>query len=271
MKVLHAALLLILLGAAGCAPVSLEESLLLATSTATITASPTATIDWFPATGTPTPAPTREVTPTPTPELGLAEVFLSDDFSQSGQMEVYKKADGSAAYGKDEFTLAVSAAKGYLTSLRSQPALDDFYLEVSANPSLCHEADSYGLLLRSVNQWSYYRWVITCGGQTRLERVKDGYAVLLQDWQYSAQIPQGPGADLRLAAWMYGGQMRFFIDGIEQFSAKDPLFSSGQVGFFARAAGDTALTVNFSHLSVRAIDPQALPTSTPAPTITPGP
>ncbi len=270
MKILHAALLLILLGAAGCAPASLEGSLLLATSTVTVTASPTATIDWFPATGTPTPAPTREITPTPTPELGLAEVLLSDDFSQRGQMEVYQKSDGSAAYGKNEFTLAVSAAKAYLTSLRSQPALDDFYLEVSANPSLCLEADSYGLLLRSVNQWSYYRWVITCGGQTRLERVKDGYAVLLQDWQYSAQIPQGPGADLRLAAWMYGSQMRFFINGSEQFRVSDPLFSSGQLGFFARAAGDTPLTVNFSLLSVRAIDPQALPTITPAPTITPG-
>lgn len=271
MKALRAALLLILLGASGCAPAPIDGGSFLATETATITASPSPTIEWFPATSTFTPAPTREISPTPTPSLGLAEVLLEDDFSQSGAMTVYKNAAGSAAYGKDEFTLAVSAEKGYLTSLRSQPSLGDFYLEVSANPSLCREKDSYGLLLRAANEWNYYRWVITCGGQTRLERVRDGYAVLIQDWLVSPQIRLGPGVELRLAVWMYGSQMRFFIDGVEQFSARDPLFASGAVGFFARAAGDTPLTVNFSQLSVRAIDPQALPTSSPTPGITSSP
>jgi hypothetical protein len=269
-KVIGAALLLILLGASGCAPASTDSGLILVSDTPTITPSPTATIDWFPATSTFTPAPTFEITPSPTPSLGLAEVLLEDDFGQSGAMSVVKNSTGSAAYGKNEFTLAVAAAKGYLTSLRGQPALSDFFLEVSANPSLCRENDSYGLLLRAANEWSYYRWVITCGGQTRLERVKDGRAVLIQDWLISPQIRLGPGVDLRLAVWMYGSQMRFFIDGVEQFSARDPLFSSGSVGFFARAGGDTPLTVNFSQLSVRAIEPQALPTSTLTPAATPG-
>jgi len=232
---------------------------------------PTETIEWFPATSTPTPVPTRDLTPSPTPALGLAELLLSDDFSQSGQMSIYKNSTGSAAYGKDEFTLAVSAARGYLTSLRSQPELSDFYLEVTANPSLCREGDSYGLLLRAANDWSYYRWVINCSSETRLERVKDGYAVLLQDWLYSAQIRPGPEVDLRLGVWLYGDQMRFYIDGVEQFSARDPVFQTGLLGFFARAGGDTPLTVNFSDLIIRAIDPSALPTSTATPTFTPSP
>lgn len=271
MKILRIALLLILLVGAGCAPRSDEGLPELAAASFTASPAPTDTIDWFPATGTPTPVSTRVETTTPTPELGLSEVLLTDDFSQSGQMSVYKTANGSAAYGRKEFTLAVAAARGYLTSLRSQPELGDFYLEVSANPSLCREGDSYGLLLRAANEWNYYRWVVTCSGETRLERVKDGFAVLLQDWLYSAQIPQGPEANLRLGVWMHGDQMRFFIDGVEQFDARDPLWTSGLLGFFARAKGDTPLTVNFSDLSVRAIDPLALPSETVMPSITSSP
>ncbi len=260
MKTFYAALLLFLLGAAGCAPLVTEPTPIL--ETASPTPSPTATIDWFPATATPTPAPIIEQTPTATPDLGLGEVLLSDDFAESGKWQTFQTTAGSAAYGDHEFTLAVSSPKGYLTSLRSQPELGNFYLEVSVNPSLCQIGDSYGLLLRALNEWSYYRWVITCDGQHRLERVKDGFAVLVQDWLYSAQIRPGAEVDLRLAVWMSANQMRFFIDGVEQFSARDPVWTSGRIGFFARAGGDTPLTVNFSNLSARAITATTLPTST---------
>ena len=196
-------------------------------------------------------------------------MLLTDDFSQSGQMSVYKTANGSAAYGRKEFTLAVAAARGYLTSLRSQPELGDFYLEVTVNPSLCREGDSYGLLLRAANEWNYYRWVVTCSGETRLERVKDGFAVLLQDWLYSAQIPQGPEA---ICAWASG------CTAIKCASSSMVSSSSTRVIRFGRAVywllcageGDTAYG-KFQRLSVRAIDPLALPSETVMPSITSSP
>jgi hypothetical protein len=256
-------MLLILVGAAACTPAAIEIAPVVETIIPSLTTSPTGTIDWFPATSTFTPAPTQAITTTPTPELGLGETLLTDNFSEPGQWSTFKNSNGSAAYGKNEFTLAVSTPKGYITSLRSQPILSDFYLEISVNPSLCSEGDSYGLLLRAANEWSYYRYVITCDGQVRLERVKDSFAVLVQDWLYSAQIRPGPEADLHIGVWMYRDQMRFFIDGIEQFTARDPVWTNGSLGFFARAGGETPLTVNFSDLSVRAINPSALPTRTP--------
>lgn len=268
MKRLLSALLLLIIGAAGCAPALSEAELLLETGTPTVTASPTATIDWFPATNTPSPAPTQAVTPSPTPDFGLGSMLLEDNFINTEAWTVYQTTNGSAAYGKNEFTLAVASSKTYLTSLRSQPLLGDFYLEVTANPSLCREDDSYGLLLRAANEWSYYRWVVTCDGQTRLERVKDGFAVLVQDWLYSAQIRSGSETEMRLGAWLAGGEMRFFIDDVEQFSARDPVWTNGLIGFFARAGGDTPLTVNFSGLSVYAVDASALPANTPTPAIT---
>ena len=47
--------------------------------------------------------------------------------------------------------------------------------------------------------------------------------------------------------------MRFFINDEYQFSVRDPLLASGRLGVFARSAGDTAVTVNFSNLVVREI------------------
>lgn len=270
MKRLLSALLLVFIGAAGCAP-AVSETNFIDTETPTATASPTATIDWFPATSTPSPAPSQVITPTPTPDLGLGALLLEDDFSQSGDWTVYQKTNGSAAYGIDEFTLAVASPETYLTSLRSEPQLSNFYLEVTANPSLCRSGDNYGLLLRAANEWSYYRWLVTCDGQTRLERVKDGYAVLVQDWLYSAQISSGSETEMRLAVWLAGERMRFFINGVEQFSARDPVWTSGLIGFFARTGGDTPLTVNFSDLRAYAVDPRAVPTITPIPSLTPIP
>jgi len=66
-----------------------------------------------------------------------------------------------------------------------------------------------------------------------------------------------------------GGELRIFVNDVYQFSARDPVFESGQVGIFARAAGDSPLTVNFSALSVYNLDIDRIPTRTPLPTATP--
>lgn len=257
---------LLLLGLAACAPVSGQDALPAETATPTPSPTATATIVWFPPTLTPTPFPTRAVTPTAVPQLGIDRLVFSDDFSDRAAWTTFRTTTGSAAYGNAEFTLAVAAERGYLTSLRKSPELADFYLEVTASPSLCRASDSYGLLLRASDDWNYYRWVITCDGRTRLERVRNGAIVLVQDWVDSLQIPPGAPSDLSLAVWMYGPEMRFFIGDIEQFAARDPVWTAGRLGAFARAAADTPLTVSFSDLSVYALEPSAIPTTTPVPT-----
>ncbi len=261
-------LLLLMLGASACVPA--DESLLTPALTATSAPSstPTATIDWFPATATPTPRPTEVILPTPTPDLMLGGELLHDDFSETGLWGTFRTTTGNATYGKERFTLAVSAPKGYLVSLRSTPELSDYYLEITASTSLCREADSYGLFLRAGGEGYGYRWVITCDGRTRLERVQDFYATLVVDWVNSPFITPGSPADLRLGVWMAGPEMRFFVDGVEVFEAREPFYTSGLVGVFARASGDTPVTVSFSDMTVYSIDKSALPTRTPFPLAT---
>lgn len=261
-------LLLLMVGASACIPASEGALTPSVTPTSEPSSTPTATIDWFPATTTPTPRPTEIITPTQTPDLLLSTELLQDDFSQTGLWSTFRTTTGNATYGKDRFTLAVSAPNGYLVSLRGEPELSDFYLEITASTSLCRGSDTYGLFLRSGGEGYGYRWVITCDGRTRLERVKDFQASLVEDWVGSPYILPGSPVTLHLGVWMAGPEMRFFVEGVEVFSTREPLYTSGVLGVFARASGETPVTVSFSDMVVYSIDTAALPTRTPFPLAT---
>lgn len=258
-------LMLALWGLSACTP---QKSLAEPTQTLQPSLAPTqtATIDWFPATATPTSAPVFTPTIVPTPQLGLSTSLLEDDFSDQNAWDRLKVNAGSVAFGKNELTIAIAESKALLAGMRHSPEMSNFYLEITASPSLCRAADSYGLLLRASDPKNGYRWLISCDGQTRVERLQNGYIVMLQEWVPSLQIRPGSPSEAHLAVWMNGKEMRFYIEGIEQFTVSDPVYTTGYVGVFARAAADPPLTVNFSSLSITAVDPALLPLPTLTPT-----
>jgi hypothetical protein len=238
------------------------------TPTETLAPTPTETILWFPLTPTFTGVPTRAPQPTREMHPGLGAVMFNDDFSDQGLWSSGRTASGSVAYGLQELTRAVSESKGSLQSLRDTPEMSNFYLEIDVLPSLCRDADQYGLLLRANTQQDYYRLLVNCKGQLRLERVKDARVLPLQDWLSSGQVPPGAMLAVRLGVWALGDELRFFVNDIYQFAVRDPLWKSGRVGLYARAAGDTPLTVSFSNLQVQEIDVSRIPTPEPTSTQT---
>ncbi|HEX9617035.1 MAG TPA: hypothetical protein VGA03_06430 [Anaerolineales bacterium] len=224
------------------------------TSTPTGTPTPTPTIVWFPPTATPTPFPTPQVTPTPDYRPGLGEILLTDDFSSGEAWSLGRTSAGGAALGKNELTIALSEPGAYVASLREAPVLRDFYLEITASPSLCRSADEYGLLLRASSLRDFYRFSLSCDGQVRLDRLVNGTASSPQPWTLSGAFPPGAPSISRLAIWAKEKEMRFFVNEEYQFTVSDPMLPSGSIGVFARSAGDNAVTINFSELIIREID-----------------
>lgn len=220
------------------------------------THTPTPTVVWFPPTATFTPFPTATPLP-PTPEMrpGIGRLLLEDNFGDEGAWILSQKAGASARLGKNELTLALSQARVYINSLRREPQLSDFYLEISANPSLCRNQDEYGLILRAASEQDFYRFGVTCDGRTRLDRLYRGQASSPQPWLESGAIPIGAPSVLRLAVWASGAEMRFFVNDELLFSVRDGAIPSGTLGVFARAASDEPLTVNFSNLSIWELAP----------------
>ncbi len=279
-------IILVSLSISGCAGLSGLPGLPTpATPTITLTPAPsntpTATIAWFPPTKTPTPGFSR-VTPAPTPEMrpGLGDVAVEDDFSTKSGWQTGAMEGGTVAYGPDSLSIAIPDQPAMLISLRSTLLPDNYYLEITASASLCRGKDSYGLIFRSMGWQTGYRWIVGCDGLTRVERWRPAEEAVVKDWTYFGE--GGAPLSLRLGLWLFGDEMRFFIDGDYLFSAHDPLLTGTQLGVFARATGQNALTVSFSQLVVRRIAgyvPTPIPSPTPwitrtntrAPTWTPGP
>lgn len=258
----------------GCLPETPSPTPIPPTSTATLTPTATATIVWFPPTKTPTPAPTQRIAPTQDTSPVYGPVIYSDNFTDKTRWQTRQSSVGNISYGDSELTLAVSEPKGTLVSLSNNVQLSNFYLEIDATPSLCRGADNFGLLIRVNSAQNYYRVMLSCNGQVRLERYRNAYTAPLQDWTGSGQLLPGELTTNRLGVWASGSEMRVYINRVLQFSVKDPVFSSGSLGVYARSAGDTPLTVSFSNLvayQVTASQSQPLPSPIPPPSATPRP
>ncbi|MGD0611210.1 MAG: hypothetical protein ABSB41_06805 [Anaerolineales bacterium] len=231
----------------------------------------TATIIWFPPTITPTVFPTNTFGPTQEPPTGIGSLIFTDAFDQPALWNTAISASASAVEESNRLILSLSGpGPSQILSLRSEPVLGNFYAEATASLQLCLAADSYGVLFRASPGGNYYRLVLNCKGQMRLERVRSNQAEPLGDWLSSGDIPTGAPADVKFGIWAVGGNLRFFLNDRFQFSAKDPLLSSGTLGFFIKANGLTPVTVDFLNLSVYSVSAVAL-TQTAVPLETPSP
>ncbi len=178
------------------------------------------------------------------------EVILEDDFSNPDDWTLSQTDLGSTAMGINELTIAIGEENAYLYSLRDQPILTDFYLEMTAETSLCRGLDEFGILFRVASSGDYYRYSLSCNGQVRLDRVMGGQASSPQPWMLSGAVPPGAPAMVRLGIAAVGPEMGFYVNGQYQFSIHDPSLPSGNVGVFARSTNNMVVTVSFSDLVV---------------------
>ncbi len=233
-------------------------------ATASIPPTITETIVWFPPTETPTPIPTREIVSTAIMAPGIDQILLENGFSEQNKWLSGSFAAGNIAQVDQSLILAVQKPKDFLITFLPGSVFEDFDLQVTANMSLCRGNDAYGILIRSLSEWDYYRFLINCQGEARSERIRNGQTIPLQDWT-PANIVAGAAVDNTIEIWASGSEMRLIINDSYLFSVKDPIFRNGQIGFFARSDGDSALTVNFRDLTVYLLDPLQLATVSPTP------
>ena len=256
-----------------------QQSIPTGTPTALSTESPTptSTIIWFPPTITPTIFPTQFPSPTEEFHPGVGELIFSDAFDQPKLWNTASSDQASATVTRNRLVLSISGSGPLsISSLRSQPEVGDFYAEATVTISLCSGKDQYGMVLRAAPGENYYRFIVNCSGQSHLERVRAGMSYPLSDWLSSGDVPLGAPAQVKLGVWAVGREMRVFVNDHFQFGQFDPVFSSGTIGFFIYASGQTPVTISFSDLSVYSVFyispiPTLTPSRTPIPSRTPNP
>jgi hypothetical protein len=262
-----------LLFASACAPVveQTPPGLPAVTESPAAPASATPTIAWFPDTRTPTPSPTVFISPTLEPFPGLGQVIFEDDFSDPVYWTNIKdstEGGNAALLGDNLLTLAINQTPASLFSVRKDLLLGDFYAETLVSLNRCSGDDAYGMLFRSAADLYAYRFILSCNGTLRVERLRGGESLPLADWLPSGDAPSGPPAEIRLGVWAAGSEFRFFVNGRYQLSVFDTLYKSGSLGVFARAASPSGMNVGFSQLTVQAVS-YVSPTPTPTASRTP--
>ena len=241
---------------AGCVPMNRTIYPTYTPTPVTPTPTPTITPVWFPPTSTPVPPATpTSLPPTSDPRPPLGALIYTDTFQTPALWTSRQAAEGRAAFGRTELSLAITGSKLYLYSLRLSPALVNFYAEITVTLVFCSGVDEYGLLLRADSAVNYYRVGFSCDGRARLDRIVDSGAAGLLDWQYGSGIPLGGPGITRLAVWARGDQLGVLSNGRLIFTHKDPKLTSGGFGVFARSSGSQPVTVNFSDLAVWELAP----------------
>jgi hypothetical protein len=241
---------IVLAGLSACLPAATPLPPLPTNTQLPPTATATATIVWFPSTPTYTPFPTPVITPTLDVRPEQGNLLIKEDFSNPENWTLGRANQMSVALGKNELSLAISKPGGYLYTLYRQAVPNDFYIEVTASPSLCKDKDEYGLLLRVSPSLEFYRFSLSCDGEVRLDKYFKQVASSPQPWTLSGAVPPGAPSSSRIGVQAQGKTMQFFVNGQFQFSVQDPSLTGGSLGFFARSANDTAVTVSFSDLEI---------------------
>lgn len=224
---------------------------------------PTATVVWFPPSATSTlQAALATQTATPQMNPGISDVILADDFSDATMWDVAASDQGSVAVSRNRLTI-VAQPGFYLVSMRRSLVTENFYAEIVARASLCRDDDNYGLVVRALGN-SFYRFVLSCNGLVSVERVRSGVKLVIFEAVPSGDAPRGAPGEVKIGLWAVGAEMRLFLNDRFQFSVNDRSLPSGGFGVFARAAGETPITVTFSDLIVYDVR-YVFPTRTPSP------
>lgn len=248
MRIRYALTFLLLLAA--CAPAEPSAP----TETSLPTASPTATIDWFPATATHTPTATAEPSPTPNLHPGVGALLLSEDFADDEYWDTSQSDNSSALVANGRLTLRTQLANGLVLSARNEVAYRDFYAEITASPSICDGEDEYGLVVRNNSSGNHYRFALSCDGRAKVDRFHNGSLVIHESWVTSLVVPAVAPSVSRIAVWASGSQLRFFVNDTLIFTTSDPILFVGRLGVFIRQDGSGTQSVSFSDLQVWALE-----------------
>lgn len=251
---------------AGCIS-AVDDANLSSTTPLAAIETPTATIEWFPASSTPTDTPVPAATATPIALEGLGVVVVNNALDEP--------ADWSNLTGPDSgvpnqlvlmdgtLIFAINQSPARFITINQNILLTDSAISVRTMVNRCSAGDTYGILFKANTEQMTNRLALNCNGQFRVEQLREGSTLPLSEWLQSGDVPQGGPANVIITIWSAGNETRIFLNNHYQLSVFDKYYPSGSIGFFASGNGDLGMNVQFSDLLIQRVD-YASPTPTAA-------
>jgi hypothetical protein len=209
---------------------------------------------WFPPTEIPTEIPTIEVAPTENNRPGIGGELFVDNFDDATLWNETSNSGTNVSVIGNGINFVMSTPQRYLYSFRSQPILEDFYLELTANINLCEGDNEFGVLVRASVDPSFYRVAFNCEGNASVTLILPGSAQLVIPNEKFVFLPTNTPSSVKIGIWVKGDEISVFANDHYLFSIERARLYRGTIGLFARAIKEDAISVQFKELSVFSID-----------------
>ncbi len=219
-----------------------EQPAVLEAQTLTPTITPTSEF-----TATPEPAllATMQLPPTPTltppsaparhpddPALRLGDPDWIDSFDSTENWTTFVGRNSQVEISGGVLRYTVFEASVAPTWTTSWPPVSNFYLEVLAQmPPVCSGKDRFGLIFRSPDPESGYRYELSCDGQVRLLTFGPDSAEVVVAWTSSDALLSGPNQINRMGVWANGKVIALYINGVVVAGLEHNKYRSGTFGF----------------------------------------
>jgi len=198
--------------------------------------------------------PACEKQPAPaTPTIVGPHLLLADDFDDpaSGWLEA-ADAEASQGYRDGRFFFQVRAPDLIVWDT-ADGNFQDFDLEVSAKQASGAPENSYGVLVRYVDEGNFYRFDLTGDGRYAVLKSERGEWQTLVDWQGSAHV-RPLGEVNRIQVVCQGSEMTFYANNWVLVSVGDSTFERGDVGLFASTFAEPDVEVEFDDLKIWTVE-----------------
>jgi hypothetical protein len=117
--------------------------------------------------------------------------------------------------------------------LSNRPALEDFYLEITATTGdVCSGLDRYGVLVRAPDASQGYVYGFSCNGRYRIYKWDGENYTGLKEWTSSPHILSGPNQTNRVGIWVVGDTFKLYANGKFLAEVSDDEYEEGRFGVF---------------------------------------
>ena len=189
------------------------------------------------------------------PASTLTPLPYADDFSQANngwkvvddKIIQIRYQDGALRFTIDDLDQIAWSTSG--------KRFQDFTLDVDATQIDGPSDNSYGVLIRYLDEKNFYRLDISGDGYFAINKYKAGSWLKLQDWTESAAIKRDAATN-HLQVSARGNQFTFNVNGETVTTFTDDEFKQGDIGLTAGTLFDNAgVQIAFDNLSVSEAKP----------------
>jgi len=203
----------------------------------------------LPPTATPTPPSAPDRHPED-PALRLGDPDWTEPFDGTENWTTFvgKNSQVEISGGKLRYTVFEASASPTWTT--SWPTVSNFYMEVLAQmPTACSGKDRFGLIFRSPDPSSGYRYELSCDGQVRLLSFGPDSAEVVVAWTSSEDLLPGPNQINRMGVWANGKVIALYINGVVVAGLEHNDYRTGTFGFSVTAEETDYFTAIFDDLT----------------------